>query len=75
MKSELKYEPTHTFPALYKAIPCGAVVLFTDTCTGMVVKDSTYQTLGDFCDCFVNCTSGLDWQRLPSGSQVVLTQD
>jgi hypothetical protein len=70
---ETKSKAAPNFPALYKAIPCGAVVLFTENCVGMVVKESKYLELGYYDECLINCTEY--WQRLPSGSQVILTQE
>jgi hypothetical protein len=78
MRSELiteKDEQTPTFPALYKSIQCGAVVLFTSTDTGMVVKESKGFSLGEFEEFFISCTDPDEWQRLPTDSQVILTQE
>ena len=77
MKSELKeteQQPVPMFPALYKA-SCGGVILFSDETTGVVVKQSREQILGEFCDAYIACTNTRHWTRLPSGSQVVLTQE
>lgn len=79
MKSEVTIKPEESqqqFPALYKTITCGAVMLFTDETTATVVVGSTVHTLGDHDDGgWLNCHSAECWQRLPSGSQVILTQE
>jgi hypothetical protein len=78
MKSALitkNSETIHTFPALYKSIQCGAIVLFRSVYTGVVVKESKNFELGDFDDTFISCADNEEWQRLPAGSQVILTQE
>ena len=78
MKSELKetkLKPTPLFPALYKSVRHGSVILFSDPTSGVVVKQSEHLALGEFSDYYIDCTNTEYWQRLPSGSQVILTQD
>jgi hypothetical protein len=78
MKSELKEiksQNTPKFPALYESVVCGAIALFTEDCVGTVVKESKYLELGYHDEYFINCTAPEYWQRLPSGSQVILTQE
>ena len=79
MKSEVNIKPEGTqqqFPALYKTINCGAVMLFTDETTATVVVSSTVHDLGHHDDGgWASCHSTNCWQRLPSGSQVILTQE
>lgn len=68
MKSELIKVQVKQFPALYKK--GDVIVLFEDEDCGTVV-------VGDD-DCALGVSCVLDntlWQRLPSGSQVILTQD
>jgi hypothetical protein len=78
MRSELEETPLHLapmFPALYKAVRCGGVVLFSDKTSGVVVKQSRHQTLGAFSTDYIDCTNTNTWQRLPVGSQITLTQE
>lgn len=71
MKSELVKTDKFTtmYPALYEYR--GAIVMFeSDDCGTVVVGTGNYP-FGDYSDSL----DVTDWQRLPSGSQVILTQD
>lgn len=71
MKSELveTNKFTNIYPALYSFM--GAIVMFeSDECGTVVVGTGNYP-FGDYSDCLdIN-----EWTRLPSGSQVILTQE
>lgn len=79
MKSELVEEVVGLgvayFPALFKSNSCGAVILFESEECGIVVVGSENQDLGAYCSSYISCHEKFHWTRLPSGSQVILTQE
>ena len=77
MKVEIKrgQETTKTkFPALYQSKQSRLVVLFTSASKGFKVRD----VIGNFCisntEDWVNCDHASHWERLPDGTQLILTQ-
>lgn len=76
MKSELieikSQEPT--FPALYREVDSSLVVLFESIEYGMVVVANEDYPVATPVD-WSSCDDDDLWQRLPPGSQVILTQD
>lgn len=76
MKSELKETKLQerTFPALYTSVDSSLVVLFESIKDGMVVVADQYYPIGALVD-WSSADIEEYWQRLPSGSQVILTQD
>lgn len=76
MKSELKETKLreYTFPALYTSLYSSLVVLFESIKDGMVVVADQYYPIGTLVD-WSSAPNGDLWQRLPLGSQVILTQD
>lgn len=77
MKSELKEEKPKDLlklPAFYKDRASSLVVLFNETKYGMVVVPNPRYILGHT-NYWSSCDDEDIWQRLPSGSQVILTQD
>ena len=80
MKSDLINKAPHctssTFPALFQRLNTDMVVLFLSMDSGVVVYEGrdVYFT-GDYGTRFIPCNDQKVWQRLPSGSQVILTQE
>ena len=70
MKSELvkSVKPESYYPALFEKD--GTIVLFEDDDCGTVVVGNGCFPLGSSLE-----LNASHWQRLPSGSQVILTQD
>ena len=60
---------TAYYPALFTKR--GAIVMFENDEAGTVVVGTEEYPFGEYSDSFYI----KDWQRLPSGSQVILTQD
>lgn len=78
MKSEListEHPITKEFPALYRSTTCEGVALFTSASSATILKSSRFLIIGETRSDFDRCDDTRSWQRLPSGSQVILTQD
>lgn len=79
MKSELietNLERPATFPALYQSTNGQCTVLFTTKQQGTVVQTgSILWEVGDSSEGWFSCLDTAEWTRLPSGSQVILTQE
>ena len=80
MKTEMQigeWVSVPAFPAFYKAKSSfGQTVLLTSSTKGVVVDigDSPLGLLFDSAD-WVRCDSEDHWERLPAGTQIVLTQE
>lgn len=79
MKSEVKIveQDDVTFPQFY-ACNSGAVVMFTNKTTGTVVKKASVSSgfsIGYHQSQWHPCNDEKVWTRLPTGSQVILTQE
>lgn len=77
MKSELKQIKAPNMlklPAFYKDKVSTLVVLFNETKYGMVVVPNPFYNVGST-NYWSSCDDEDVWQRLPSGSQVILTQE
>jgi hypothetical protein len=80
-------EPCPVFPALYRNINAGFIVLFTDTCSGtVIVPGGRFEIRFEIGHCesesmedddsgWCACTNSAMWDRLPSGTEIVLTQE
>lgn len=79
MKSELiKNEKVDTkLPALYEHVETGLIVLFKYRRQGTVVANPVEndREIGDHNNQWYDCQDRQKWRRLPSGSQVILTQE
>lgn len=65
----------HTFPALYKSTTTDLVVLASGIATGTVVIEDTDWPVGEHYELWCDFDDESEWQRLPSGSSVTLTQE
>lgn len=62
-----------TFPALYRSVLDGSVVLFTDDETGTVVASgASKDEIGFYCRYWLSCTSQNHWERLGPEDSVVM---
>jgi hypothetical protein len=73
-KGRLKTTPKEpTFPALYRDVSDGSVVLFTDDETGTVVySGSSKDEIGFYCRYWMSCTFPRYWERLGPEDSVLL---
>lgn len=80
MKSELNIKEVKTapnFPALYKTASkhSNLTVLFTSEFIGTVVSGPSIFSLGEYTGDWPSCFNKDEWERLPVGSQVIITQE
>jgi hypothetical protein len=78
MKSELinNTPEVPAFPALYKSTDNKCVILFSSITEGVVVQSNTPTfKIGEQNAEWFSCFDIYEWARLPSGSQVILTQE
>ena len=63
------------FPVLAESIHNNFVVLFTDETSGVVVKNSECNIIGDFCDNYVSLYYSTIWRILSPEESIVLSND
>ena len=63
------------FPVLAESIHNDFVVLFTDETSGIVMKNSKCNIIGDFCDNYMPLYDTTTWRILSSEESVVLSND
>lgn len=66
-----------TFPSLYRSVnDRNLVILFVSETSGLVLsKDHDFfSSLGDFCESLMPCFNAHIWEKLPVGTQIILTQ-
>ena len=63
------------FPVLAESIRNNFVVLFTDETSGVVVKNSECNIIGDFCDNYVSLYDTTIWRILSPEESIMLSND
>lgn len=63
------------FPVLAESIHNNFVVLFTDETSGVVVKNSKCNIIGDFCDNYMSLYDKTHWRILSPEESIVLSND
>ena len=63
------------FPVLAESIPNNSVVFFTDETSGFVVKNSEWNTIGDFCNNYMPLDDTAIWRILSPEESIVLSND
>ncbi len=63
------------FPVLAESIHNNFVVLFTDETSGIVVKNSKCNIIGDFCDNYMPLYDTTIWRILSPEESIVLSND
>ena len=78
-KVELSEPPYITYPALFKSIRNGQVVLFTGMVTGTLLSQggngTGFYPLGYHDTNWKECIDKDTWERLPIGTTITLTQE
>lgn len=82
MKSEVKTSFPETkelkFPLLARSKVNQTIVLFTDIGTGTVVASNenwSDENLGKYSNTWIDCNNANNWEILPAGSTITLTQE
>ena len=63
------------FPVLAESIHNNFVVLFTDETSGIVMKNSECNIIGDFCDNYVSLYDTTIWSILSPEESIMLSND
>jgi hypothetical protein len=77
LKEPVVTKPVNPLPSLYKSKSGKLVMLFVTDTTGvvMVSADDAPYLVGEFCNNFIPCFNTDTWERLSSGTQIILEQE
>ena len=73
---EVDGDSKELFPAMYRSLLSGVVVLFSEKARGVTVyTKSGIHKVNGVSETWTPCDDKITWKRLPAGTQIVLTQE